>query len=332
MIEVFASQPHYVDHLAPIVVGLGDDAELIVLTDDLVAYARASGITRARRGAPRQADGPPVLVAGYRDAAWTSTARRLALIEHGVGQTYADVSHMAYAGGPGWERLSLYLSPGPWATAKWHAGYPGLRVVECGVPKLDQWFLGGAVHGAVDRPRDAPVTVAVTFHWPCKETVETWPAFDDWADEIAALAGDTTYRLVGHWHPRWATVGRNRLDRFYARHGIPVVDVETVLGSTDVLVADNTSLLYEFAALDKPVVCLNAARWRADVEHGLRFWDLAPGIQGWPGAHPLVGMVDAADELACRAQRRDALAAAYGATLDGYATDRAVAALREWAQ
>lgn len=322
MIDVFCSRPHYLDHLLPVVLGLGDDARLLVTTEELWRGAREAGVERVERGVPRR-PGPPTLVAGYMDANWTSSARRLALLEHGVGQTYTDVEHKGYAGGPDWERLSLALVPGPWAREQWEKGWPGLRAVEVGVPKLDRW------HGWMRWPASDPPSIAFTFHWQCTQTVETWPAFDDWADQIAALARTGEHRLLGHWHPRWG----DRLARWYTARGIELAPrFEDVLRGADLLVADNTSALYEFAALDRPVLCLNEHRWRRDVDHGLRFWDRAPGLQAWPGESIADTVADAlADPAEHQEARRLAMAAAYGDTMDGQATKRAVDTLREWA-
>lgn len=320
MIEVFASQPHYVNHLAPVVRMLDSEARMLVTSEELLAYARDLGCPNIAIGVPRHA-GPPTLVAGYRDADWTFSGRRLALLEHGVGQTYRDVSHKAYAGGPDWERLSLVLSPGPHAAKHWRHFYPGLKVVEVGVPKLDRWCY------VRDRPQHDPQVVAFAFHWPCKQTAETWPAFDDWADRIAALPRDR-WTLLGHWHPRWG----DTLRRWYSRHDIePVERFDQVLDRADLLVADNTSVMYEFAAVGRPVLCLEESRWRHDVEHGLRFWSYPPGITAGD-ALPLEDYIDAAlaDDPHSRELRTSAVASAYGTLADGQATSRAVEALRSW--
>jgi hypothetical protein len=65
-----------------------------------------------------------------------------------------------------------------------------------------------------------------------------------------------------------------------ARHArIEWIEVGAMYQRADLLIADNTSLMYEMAHLGRSVIALNAPWFRRDVEHGLRFWSHVPGIQ-----------------------------------------------------
>jgi glycosyltransferase involved in cell wall biosynthesis len=108
-------------------------------------------------------------------------------------------------------------------------------------------------------------------------------------------------------------------------------DVDKVLSEADVVVADNTSLLYEAAALNIPTVCLNIPSYRREVEHSGRFWSNPPGPQV---DHPS----ELADAIVCaltdppahRAIRARAVAWAYGVRgNDGHASERAATAIME---
>jgi hypothetical protein len=79
------------------------------------------------------------------------------------------------------------------------------------------------------------------------------------------------FTVIGHGHPR-----RSELASRYRRAGIEhVASFSEVCRRASIYVADNTSTLFEFAATGRPVVVLNARRYRRDVRHGLRFWDAA---------------------------------------------------------
>jgi glycosyltransferase involved in cell wall biosynthesis len=109
-------------------------------------------------------------------------------------------------------------------------------------------------------------------------------------------------------------------------------DSTTFFRDVDVLVCDNSSLMFEMAALGRRVVALNAPWYRRDVTHGLRFWSHIPGPD-----------VDDVDTLARTLQRiadRDSIMldcgrlaaraarAAYG-VLDGSSSTRAADAIMD---
>lgn len=176
------------------------------------------------------------------------------------------------------------------------------------------------------RPPIQPV-VAVTFHSDlalCPETRSAWRYYDP---HLPRLVTDPRWRVVGHGHPRlWPTIKR-RWTELGVDH---TPDPDVILTTADVLVADNTSLQMEAAALGIPCVCLNMPAYRRDVEHGGRFWSAVPGIQV---DHPS----ELAEAIACaltdppahRAMRERAVAWAYGGALVPGAAGRAVTAIME---
>lgn len=296
-IVVFSNQSHYDDHLRPI------------------AQKLNVPILRTMTKGPE-----PALVAGYGDILVARRAgRRAILLNHGAGQTY-NVDHPSYSGGSSRGDVLLFLEPGPHSAEATRASNRSAKVVEVGCAKLD------AGHKLKAHPRNEKPVVAVTFHWRCKVCPETNTALDHYRSALAGLVASDEWTVIGHAHP----LIRDELEKIWADLGVEYVSrLDEVFDRADLLVADNTSALYEFASLGRPVLCLNAPEYRRDVHHGLRFWDAAPGLQ-CDRPRDLIDAVRQAlaDPREARAARAHALRRAYVAC-DGKATDRAVAAIRQ---
>lgn len=218
------------------------------------------GLTSLTDGGTR---GDTILTASWADAACARQWKTVALMEHGVGQTYgAGSGHPAYAGGQGrCGHVDLFLCPNERVAALNRAACPGARVVVTGTPWLDDL-------ARVERRPD--VDVAVSFHWDCELCPETRCTVDDWWPAVAGLAG--RFRLAGHGHPRAQPVLFPR----YMDVGIEVVArFEDVVARAPVFAADNTSCLFYAAALGLGVVVLDSPGYRRRVNHGLRFWEYA---------------------------------------------------------
>lgn len=201
-----------------------------------------------------------VLVASGKDlrVAKRRSYARIALIEHGIGQSYSDTSSSAYPGGDGRDAVSLFLSPNRHAAARDQAAYPGATVATVGCPKLATLPTREGVPGRV---------VALSFHWDYKRVPEMRSAWQHFKPGLAALRD--RFEVIGHAHP----YARGMVLPTYRELGIEYVDTfDEVCRRADVYVADNTSTLFEFAATGRPVVVLNAPWYRVEVEHGLRFW------------------------------------------------------------
>lgn len=169
----------------------------------------------------------------------------------------------SFAGGPGHELADLFLCPSERVAALERARY-GKPAVAVGCPKLDAWT-------RIPRPRNPRPTVAVTFHWDQRAATEipeagwAWPT---WRDTIEALSKEMT--VLGHAHPRAARELRPWWESIGVEYVPRAVDL---LARADCLVLDNSSLGFEWAALDRPTVWLRGADWTS-TPHGLpRFLD-----------------------------------------------------------
>lgn len=332
----YASHPHYVDHLAALWRGLPGEARGRFYVPEHLADYAAHGVhptaIAGRRPAPVNLE--RVVVAGFVDLQHTRGARAC-LVEHGAGQTYNGArdkhgnpdnpaaNHGGYPGGIGREAVDVFLCPGPHVADANEATYPDARTEVVGCPRLDPWLR------LPQRDAGDPVHVAVvTFHWPCGLVPECGTAYDEYAEAVARLPGEfPELAWFATAHPRWD----GRLDGWYRAHGFGLLDSwGQALTVGDLLIADNTSGMYEFAALGRPVIALNSRDYRRDVHHGLRFWTHVPGVEV-DTPDELAGVVAAhVAEPATGWGRRNLAAAHVYAHRDGTATARALDVLLDW--
>lgn len=317
MIDLYCGQSHYADHAWPIWNALPDEIK-----------GRAWSTRSDSWWGPKLARSDDlshmVICAGLSDAQRVCQ-RRLLYVEHGAGQSYPgdpkSAGHGSYGGGAGLGAAILFIVPGPHAGAAWRAAYPNTVVAEVGCPKLDL-FHGRSRGGLAD-------TIGVTWHWDCgliPETRSAWSHFMRSFQGFVDAARSEGIKVLAHAHPR-AHRGMRHWAETIGMEWEPIA--ERLFARADMIIGDNTSLLYEFASLDRPVLCLNAPWYRRDVEHGLRFWSHVPGLQ-CDEPSDLVRLAFEAwwDPDEARALRAAAVAEAYSAC-DGQATRRAVAAICE---
>lgn len=257
MVEFYVNEEHFKDHLEPVYEKIAQERDV--------------------RWVPKGEKGDPncrfAVVASSGDLHRASLEKKMIFyMEHGAGQTY-NVRNRSYAGGPGRENVCLFLSPGPHVTAinkKWH---PQIPSVDVGVPKLDYW------HNIV-RPehpdKKALPVVCISFHWDCQVCPETRNGFNHFKQAVLDAKKKSgkfgEFELVGHCHPR----ARKQIKPFFEENGIEFIEkFSDVLDRADVYVCDNSSTIFEFASIGKPVVLLNPPHYRKFVHHGLRFWDYA---------------------------------------------------------
>lgn len=323
MIDLYASLCHYAEHCWPV----WEQLEQLGLSGEAYAARSGSWWRSARQPRPRALRGvQPVMVASYVDYQRTAPAP-VVYVEHGAGQTYdgdeRSRQHPSYSSSGQLDRVVLFLVPNLAVAARRQTQYPGVPVHVVGVPKLDAWHARES-RGSLTKSR----AVAVTFHWDCPLVPETLSALRHQQRGLPALvqwARAHDVELLGHGHPRawrqlaalWRSLGVEPVERF-----------SDVLDRADVLVGDNTSALFEFASLDRPVVVMNAPWYRRDVDHGGRFWQWADvGVQcDEPGE--LIACVQTAlvDAPEVRASRQRVVDEAYP-LCDGHAAERAARAI-----
>ncbi len=295
----FASRQHYARHLQPVADVLG----LPVL-----------------RRIPK---GPPpshVVIAGASDLDKLRRASRVALVEHGAGQTYLGLDHRSWAGGGHRDKVSLFICPRQEVCDLNLARYPDAQAVAVGCPALDR-------HTGRNFPT-RPLVV-FTFH-PSYAVAQQIPelrsAFDHYRSaipETVEVLRSEGVDVVGHWHPRspgtrnfWRSIGVDQCE-----------DWDLLLGRLSVLVADNTSALPESMAVGASCVFLNTPDYRRDVEHRGRFWTWPRGGFSCDDPAGLTATVlRAMDGPPPEAQ--EVALSIYGPL--GGAAERAAEAIREW--
>lgn len=318
MIDFYASNPWYVDHVAPIWRALPPEARgtFHVTTKSAEAARGLPNATSDKLSTSRR----PLFVVSYGDlrAATMNGRTMIALGQHGAGQSYST-DHPAYPGGRSQGAASLFLVPNRHAEMRTRAAYPRARVERTGCPKLDT--LPG-------REPDGQLVVALSFHWDGPAIApEMRSAWLHYRRALGALT--RRYRVIGHAHPK-ATA---RVAPWYrASHVELVPSFEDVLRRADVYACDNSSSLFEFAATGRPVVVLNAPWFRRNVEHGLRFWEASGIGVNAEGPHDLAAAVAAAvaDAPATRAAREAALDLVYDPRTGG--AQRSAEVLVDWAR
>lgn len=322
-VDAYVSQPHFLDHIAPIWAALPDEMRGSFYADrGVAAHARRRGIEPASWTSSAMREQIPTLVAGAGDL--VRTHRRPAIyMEHGAGQTYL-AKHPSYAGSDARRHVELFLNPSDRVAGYNRVSRPTARQVTIGCPRLDRHHLAGHRRRGLGRP-----VIALTWHWNCLVAPETRGAFAHYRGALAELAAGP-WEIIGHGHPR--LFADPRLEQAYRAAGIEVVrDFEEVLERADLLVADNSSALYEFASTGRPVVVMNAPWYRRDVEHGLRFWEYADvGVQVDGPDELVAGIEHALADPPAQRRRREAVSDQVYAHRDGTAAQSAAAAIAEW--
>lgn len=269
-IDAFATQTHWFDHVAAVWKYLEpDERGTFYMGSYNMCGAASRNAVLAEAKFPPRVD-RPILCASWADASRAlRVGRPVILMEHGVGQSF-NVKHPSYSGANEHAALRLRLAPNEHAARTHRASKASKVPVEVvGVPKMDDLV---ALHPP---PGD---TVALSNHWGDRNTLvpEMGGAWFEWHQHYLAIPARFPGAL-GHAHPKlWP-----KMHGLLAEYGFePVEHFSAVCRRASVYVCDGVSTLYEFAALDRPVVVLNPPQFRRDVHHGGRFWDWADiGVQ-----------------------------------------------------
>ena len=267
----YASEVHYCDHLAPIWHALDPDERAWFAVGSPAALTRAAehGIEADLDRKVKRRQIGHIVVAAFNDLRAIGRTRAV-YVEHGAGQTYDDgeAGHPHYSGGRNRHSVDLFIGPNPTVANANARAYPGTIAVGIGSPRLDRF-------AAVEppRPNSGRPVVAVSFHFDTKLAVpEARWAYPFFSESVAMLQTQTRWKVLGHGHPR----ALGMLRPFYDQNEIEVVEqFDEVCERANVYVCDNSSTIYEFAALDRPVVLMNAPWYRKSARHGLRFWEFA---------------------------------------------------------
>ena len=207
-----------------------------------------------------------ILVAGYGDLSRLKERQYpMILMEHGSGQRYI-CNHPSYSSGKGAKHnVMLFLSPNEYNAIGHRENYPTTPVEVIGCPKLDSW-------ASKPKPQNKLPVVCISFHWDGRIVPETRSTWDYYKDTLEELSQCKEFNLIGHGHPRIF----GKVKKQYDKLGIPYYKTfNEVVEIADVYVCDNSSTIFEFAYLNRPVVVLNAPYYRRNVEHGLRFWEFS---------------------------------------------------------
>lgn len=268
-LNAYASQPHYAKYIWPIWQKLPEQ-----LKDEFHVHPRCDGIynlpTKRHFTNPDQ----PIIVAGFPDM---KRAEHYIWIEHGAGQTYPHEGHGHYANSPKPGCLAAIV-PGPYCADITQKANPGMPVIQAGAYTLRDtikgWLTNNFDEGIISTSPANP-TAVFTWHWRGAGIApEADTGFNQFRDSMLQI--HPSIRVKGHAHPR--ILGECAM--WYRQHNIPTIESQPqALRNASLLVADNTTMIYEAASLDIPVIVLNPSMYRKHVNQGLRFWDMIPGIQ-----------------------------------------------------
>lgn len=251
MSDTYATQPHYQHHINHHTTGTPIDPQTTKPTTQPTWVA-------SRGDADRLAN-----------AGWSN----IVLVEHGAGQRYVANGSVLDASNQRAPNHAVRHWIGPNAMA-WSA-------VESRLPNANPWFVSAHVYALMQRRADPDLvsstpTVGFAVHWAnplCPESRGGWPATAMLVQSVKRRWPDVRVVIMPHHK---LNVGGIRRTNGVRQYPDVLVDPDWPSWSPhiDVLVADNTSVMWEAAALGIPVIGYRPPHWRpwgTMPLHGFRF-------------------------------------------------------------
>lgn len=318
--NAYVTQSHHFDHLGPVFDALSPAfrGDLYVGHDVATfAYVTALGFDPLV-GMPPPSDIPVIVASGNELPA----VQRAILLAHGIEQRYTGIDHVCWAGGPGRDHVILFVVPDEAAArANWDR-YPNTPCAIVGSPHVE-------VLRTLPPYPLAEQRIAITGHWEANSLAPEMRGGFAWfesAYEKLCRARPESYVLHGHpkcqdyfaWKAReWQVEFEPSFEQLTQRAWC--------------LIGDNTSAIYEWAALNRPVVVVSPPWYRRDVEHSKRFWemcDVGPHVSD-PAVLEAAIDVSMADPAPIAMRRQHICLELFGADLSAGASARAARAIEE---
>jgi hypothetical protein len=258
VIQVYVSREWYWPHAQSVIKALGKPVRVHTpprMTCEQEAHRFGIDVAFTMPD-PKQ----PVVVWSGNDM---NVAERVILMDHGVGQSYRMddgqlLDHPSWAGGKGRDNAILFVVPNEYAANANRETYPHIPNAIIGSPHVE--YLRTL-------PYEPKYRVCFSRHWGPAIVPEMKSAWWHYEEAITEYARAHPGKVALHCHPRQEHEGR----RCAQIMGVPYIGrFEDVVRHCEVYVADNTSTIFEFAAMDRPVVLLTAP-WFKNSNHGGRF-------------------------------------------------------------
>lgn len=268
-------------------------------------------------GMPPPSDIPTIVASGNELPA----VRRAILLAHGIEQTYSAVDHVCWAGGPGRENVILFICPDEAsAQANWKR-YPETPCAIVGSPHVE--VLRQMPPYPLPEPR-----VAISCHWEGSMIPELRGGFAWFESAYEKLIRAHAEGFVLHGHPRYQDYTAWKA-REWGCEFEP--SFERLTQRAWCYVADNSSTIYEWAAMGRPVVVVSPPWYRRNIEHGKRFWtmcDIGPHVSD-PAVLESAIQVAIADPSPIALRRQTICLELFGSDLSAGASMRAAKAIEE---